>query len=88
APAPPPRPPPAGCPPGRPGPGLARPAAVGLVLGGGIWIGRRAAPVPTASPRRTDAVSTIQSAAVESPWARYQVAYDERTGGHVLAQYQ
>jgi hypothetical protein len=66
---------------------LARAAAAALLLGGGVWIGRRAA-VGAAGTSAVPSVaaSGSPSARAANPWARYQVADDARRGAYTIAR--
>ncbi|MBM4156263.1 MAG: hypothetical protein FJ221_14730 [Lentisphaerae bacterium] len=67
---------------------LARAAAAVLLLGGGIWIGRRAEVGSAGIPAGPAVAATGSPAArAANPWARYQVAYDARRGAYTVARH-
>ncbi len=67
---------------------LARAAAAALLLGGGVWIGRRAEPGGAGTPAAPSAaVSAPGAARAANPWARYQVAFDARRGAYTIARH-
>ena len=67
-------------------PRLARAAAAVLLLGGGVWIGRRAEVGSAGTPAPAVAASGSPSARAANPWARYQVAFDARRGAYTIAR--
>lgn len=65
---------------------LPRAAAAALLLGGGVWIGRRAEVGSAGTPAPLIAASGSPSARAATPWARYQVAFDARRGAYTIAR--
>lgn len=67
---------------------LARAAAAVLLLGCGIWIGRRAEVGSAVAPAAPlVAASGAPAARAANPWARYQVAFDARRGAYTVARH-
>lgn len=67
-------------------PWLARAAAAALLLGGGVWIGRRADVLTAGASSPSSAASAPGAAPAANPWARYQVAFDARRGAYTISR--
>jgi len=66
-------------------PWLARAAAAALVMGAGVWVGRRSAEPGAAIAGRFSSDRVAAAGVADGPWARYHVAYDARRGSYTLA---
>lgn len=69
-------------------PWFARAAAAIVVLGAGVGIGRYTSDPGAGSPSPlTGAAPSARGPRGSGPWARYQVAYDARSGTYTLARH-
>jgi len=66
-------------------PGLARAAAAVLLLGAGLGVGRWTGRAGRAAPGGAPASARAAGRDPSVPWARYQVAFDARSGAYAVA---